>query len=353
MALLAAVKADVNDPPLESDHVAVVMATSGSTGEPRGVLLTAPALTALSAAANGPGRPQWIAALPVTSMGGLNVLVRALAADRAPIVMPSVGGARPFRAEDFRDAVSRATAITEDVRVSLVPAQVARLLSEDAGISALRECTSILVGGGPTRRSLRKAAEDLDIALTATYGSTETAGGCVFDGQPLPGVRVTSSSGSPTEPGLLTVSGPTIALGYRGDPGATAQHFTADGFLTSDLGVVADDGTLTVFGRADDVVIVNGINVSPAAIERVIADLPDVVAAAAVSITEPGAEPRLFAFVEVRESAPDVDDAIRTAVQAALGKVAVPAIRQVPRLPHLPNGKVDRRELQALAAKEG
>jgi len=353
MSLLKAVRADANDPPVEFDDVAVVMATSGSTGSPRGVLLPAAALTAFTDVVNGRGRPQWIAALPVTSMGGLNVLVRALAADREPIVLASIGGAGPFRSEDFAHAVDRALAVTNDARVSVVPAQVARLLSDDVGIEALRRCTTILVGGAATKPSLASAAAGLGIVLTPTYGSTETAGGCVFDGRPLPGVIVTSSSAGPGEAGVLTIAGPSIARGYRGDPLASAQYFTPGGFVTSDLGFVNADGQVTVVGRADDIVIVNGVNVSPAAVERVIGDLPDVVAAAAGAVPSRSGEPQVFAFVEVRDGAPAVHDAIAGAVARSLGKVAVPAIRQVPRLPHLPNGKVDRRQLQAWTTTEG
>jgi O-succinylbenzoic acid--CoA ligase len=353
MALLKAVQADANSIPLESDDVAVVMATSGSTGEPRGVLLSASALMALSDAVNGGGRPQWIAALPVTSMGGMNVLVRALAAGREPIALPSIGGARPFLAEDFGRAVALASAITDDIRVSLVPAQVARLLSDDIGIGALRECATILVGGGPTRPSLHAAAQDLGIGLTTTYGATETAGGCVFNRRPLPGVGVTSSAESASDPGILTITGPTIALGYRADVEATATRFTPAGFVTSDLGYVREDGTVMVIGRADDIVIINGVNVSPAAVDRVIADLPDVVAVATVVVPSTDGEPRLFAFLEVRDAAGSVDDSVREAVHVALGRVAIPVIRHVPRLPHLPNGKVDRRALQSWTTKEG
>lgn len=349
MSLLAAVRADAGDPPLESDDVAVVMATSGSTGNPRGVLLTAAALTSMTAHVNGVGQPQWIAALPVTSMGGMNVLVRALAADRPPVVLPSIGGAQPFSAHDFRDAVVRASSSSDDVRVALVPAQVARLLSDDLGIDALRGCSLILVGGGPTRPSLMSAAAELGITLTTTYGATETAGGCVFAGRPLPGVVVTSSGAAPGEPGVLTISGPSVALGYRSDPEGTASRFTEAGFISTDLGMVAADGTVTVVGRADDIIVINGTNVSPAAIERVVVDLPDVVAAAVVAIDDE--EPRIYAFVQVRDLAPSVADAIREAVITALGKVAAPTVRQVQRLPHLPNGKVDRRELQAWAAR--
>jgi O-succinylbenzoic acid--CoA ligase len=354
MSLLRAVLVGEADPPLESDDVAVVMATSGSTGAPRGVLLTAGQLTAMTTAVNGPGaQPQWIAALPVTSMGGLNVLVRALAAGRDPIALPSLGGAEPFTSRGFHAAVASGTAITDDVRVALVPAQLARLLSDDAGIAALRACTFVLVGGGATRASLLSTAGDLSIAVTTTYGATETAGGCVFDDRPLPGVSVHSTAEAPDGPGILAISGPCVALGYRGLPALTAERFGPGRFLTSDLGVVGPSGTVTVLGRADDVVVIKGVNVSPGAVERVIADLPDIVAAAAVTIDAAAGEPRICAFIEVRDGAPAASQAAAAAVAVALGSIARPwSIRRVARLPHLPNGKVDRLLLQEWARSE-
>ncbi len=345
MTLLAAVRADDPALPLESPDVAVVATTSGSTGAPRGVLLTHAQLTALTDVVNGPGRPQWIAALPVTSMGGLNVLVRALATGREPVVVPSIGGAGPFTDAAFEAAVDVAHQSSDDVRVALVPAQVSRLLASDRGIGALQRCARILVGGAATRPSLRSAASDLGITLTTTYGATETAGGCVFDGRPVPGVTVTADG----EPGTLTVAGPMVALGYRGEPELTRASFGPAGFRTSDLGEVAADGTVTVLGRADDVVIVGGVNVSPLAVERVIADLPDIVAAAVVAAAD--GEARLHAFVEVRDTAAGVEDAVRDEVARRLGRPAVPIVRRVERLPHLPHGKVDRRLLQQWAAE--
>jgi O-succinylbenzoic acid--CoA ligase len=340
-SILRAVRADDPSHPLESDEVAAVIATSGSTGEPRGVLLTASQLNSMSDVVNGAGaRPQWIVALPVTSMGGINVLVRALAADRTPIVMASVGGAAPFTTQAFRDAVALATSVTEDVRVSLVPAQVSRLLTDDATIEALRGCRQVLVGAAPTRPSLLAMARELGISLTTTYGATETSGGCVFDGRPLDGVRVEA-----TEGGILVVRGPNVALGYRADPEATRAGFPDGAFRSPDVGTVAEDGTVTVIGRADDVVIVNGINVSPIAVERVVADLPDVVAAAVVA-TARGGGPVLHVFVEVREAAPDLEAAVEASVEQRLGRAARPGrLWRVPALPHLPNGKVDRRLL--------
>ncbi|MBK9738194.1 MAG: AMP-binding protein [Actinobacteria bacterium] len=346
-SLLRAVRADESAGPLEADDVAVVMATSGSTGEPRGVLLTAGQLTALTTVVNGPGRrPQWIAALPVTSMGGLNVLVRAIATDRPPIALPSLGGAQPFTPRAFHAAVEAAAGASDDVRVSLVPAQLARLLADDAGIAALRGCASVLVGGGATRESLRTTAEDLEVRITSTYGATETSGGCVFDGFPLPGVVVSVASEAPGTPGILTIAGPSVASGYRGEPAATGERFGPRGFITSDLGTVAADGRVTVIGRADDIVVIKGTNVSPGAVERVISDLPDVVAAAAVVTAGPEGEPIVAAFIEVRDGAAGVSTSAAAAVVSALGTAARPAaITEVAHLPHLPNGKVDRRLL--------
>ncbi len=353
MSVLAAVRADDPSVPLESDDVSVVVATSGSTGEPRGVLLTSAQLTAFTAAANGrQAPPLWIVALPVTSIGGLNVLVRALATGNDPVVMPSIGGAEPFTPTGFHQAVTVARGQVSDVRVALVPAQIARLLSAEVGIEALRACTSILVGGAAMRPSLRAMAADLGVMVTTTYGSTETSGGCVFDGMPLPGVVVEALGGT-VGPTVLSISSPSVAAGYRCDPESTRERFDGSTFITSDIGTVSADGRVSVVGRADDIVMINGVNVSPGAVERVLSDLPDVVNAASVSVASPGGEAQIWAFVEIRDSAPNVEERGSAAVVERLGKPARPhRIVCVPRLPHLPNGKVDRRQLQAWARDE-
>lgn len=347
MGILAALRPD--DPSLESDEVAVAIATSGSTGQPRGVLHTSTSLTALDASVNGPGlHPQWVLALPVTSIGGLNVLVRALAADREPVVVPTIGGAAPFTPEAFGDAVRRARRDVDDVRVSLVPAQVARLLSDEVGTDALRQCSRILVGGAALRRSLREVAETLGVTLTSTYGSTETAGGCIYDGCPLPGVEV----GVDEESGTLTVGGPTIALGYRVEPELTRAVFDNGWFRTQDIARIEDDGRVTVIGRADDVVIINGVNVGVSAVEHALADHPDIEAAAVVTVTDPAREPQLHAFAVVRDGAPRALDDARESIAQRLGRVAAPTMHRVGSLPHLPNGKVDRRLLIEWAVSE-
>ena len=363
MSVLEAVRPDDAALPLESDDVAVVMATSGSTGSPRGVLLTAAQLTALTPVVNGRGAhgtaaPLWIAALPVTSMGGLNVLVRALASGQHPVALPSLGGAEPFTPAAFAQAVHVASARSSDVRVALVPAQVARLLTDEAGVDALRACSSILVGGGPMRPSLRQMAGEVGVAVTTTYGATETAGGCVFDGMPLPGVTVAThaADGIVPGPGVLVIESPSVALGYRGEPVLTLHSFDGPRFITTDLGSVEPDGRVHVLGRADDVVVINGVNVSPGAVERVLGDLPDVVSAAVVTVTVTGGsgEPAVCAFVEVRDAAPGIEDVGSAAVVERLGPAARPRmVRRVARLPHLPNGKVDRRLLEQWASEPG
>jgi O-succinylbenzoic acid--CoA ligase len=340
---------------LESDEVAAVIPTSGSTGAPRGVLLSAASLTALTEHVHGldadgrPARPQWVLALPVTSMGGVNVLVRALQAGRDPVIVPSIGGAGPFTAHDFVTAVGSAARVTDDVRVSLVPAQLARLLADEAGIAALQQCREVLVGGAATRASLRESAAALGIRVVTTYGATETAGGCVLDGRPLPGVLLTVDG----DPGPVTIGGPSVALGYRGEPELTRVTFGPDGYRTADLGRLTADGRLAILGRIDDVVVVRGVNVSPSAIEHVAADLPDVAAAAAVVIDDADGEPAVHVFVELRDDASPahVEEAVREAVVTHLGRAARPVVRRVVHLPHLPNGKVDRRLLQEQATQ--
>lgn len=343
--------------PLESDDAAVVLSTSGSTQHPRGVLLSALSLNALSDVVNGASgrgdagaaRPQWVAAIPVTSAGGMNVVMRAWAAQREPIALPSIGGATPFTPELFVDAITRARSVTDDVRVSLVSAQARRLLGDDAGTDALRACAQVLVGGGPLDPLAREAAAGAGVQLTATYGATETAGGCVFDGIALPGVsvRIDAPDG---EQGEVIVAGPTIALGYRMDPVATAARFVDGEFRTGDLGVI-ENGVLRITGRMDDVIVVNGVSVSVVAVESAAKSVPGVEDAVAVAVPT-SAEPRIVVFVIERmdANAGSVDDIVRESVRDQLGSAAVPReVRVLGSFPHLPGGKVDRVALRTAA----
>jgi len=336
-SLVAAVLPDAPDRPLEDDRVAVVACTSGSTGNPQGVLLTTAQLTAMSHVVNN-GDPVWVIAIPVTSIGGLNVLVRSLATTHDPVSVRSLGGAAPFTADVFADAVDSAYAQHDDVRVSIVPAQLARLLDDARGTEALRMCSHVLVGAAATRPDLHERALGSGVRITTTYGSTETSGGCVFDGTPLRGVTVRGTD----QPGQLVIDGPCVALGYRLQPELTRARFTSAGFLTPDLGTVID-GRVTVLGRVDDVVIIKGVNVSASAVEHAAAAATGVRGAAAV--VGGADDPWIGVFVEHSGEGLDVAD-VSQAVIDRLGAAARPRwVRLVDTLPHLPNGKVDHQLL--------
>ncbi len=333
--------------PLESDEVAVVLATSGSMGQPKGVLLTAAGLTALDSVVNG-ANAQWIAALPLHSMGGFNVAVRALASGRDPIAVASLGGAQPFTSAVFADAVKRASGA--QIHVSLVAAQLRRLLADEIGVAALQACALVLIGAGPLAASTRASAQDNQVHLVTSYGMTETSGGCVFDGRPLRGVKVESYSESTS---TLVISGPMLATGYRLEPKLTKLHFTAAGFITSDHGTVDADGFVTILGRADDVININGVNVSAGAVEQVISDIPNVTAVLVLPIAGPSDETAIVAAVET-SSTSTIEAVVKATVQQRLGPAAVPChVIVQTELPMLPNGKVDREVISMIAMQSG
>jgi o-succinylbenzoate---CoA ligase len=319
-------------------HPGVLVATSGSTGEPRLVALPVAALTASAAATatrlGGPAR--WLLALPAEHVAGVQVVVRALLAGAPPVLQDLRSG---FRPADF----AAATAALGPGRrcTSLVPTQLLRLL--DAGgpaLDALRGYAAVLVGGAALDPRLRARAEAAGVRVVATYGMTETAGGCVYDGVPLDGVRVRLDG-----TGRIVLGGPTLAAGYLGRPAETAAAFgtDADGrreFRTGDLGRLVD-GRLEVLGRADDVIVTGGEKVVPAAVERVLAAQPGVRAACVVGL--PDAEWGAIVAAAVVAD-PVVDpDRLRAAVREALGRAAAPRIVQtVDALPLRGIGKPDR-----------
>ncbi|MDR2381342.1 MAG: AMP-binding protein, partial [Bifidobacteriaceae bacterium] len=192
---------------------AVAVPTSGSTGEPQWVALSADALEAgarLSAARLG-GTGNWLLALPPTHIAGINVLVRALFAGRAVVGVPP----GPFTPEAFAAAAAKLPAGPNFT--ALVPTQLRRILDGGGdGIGHLRDFVAVLVGGAGLDAALRARAEAAGVRLVATYGMAETCGGCVYDGQPLDSVAVALSGD-----GVIELSSPTLALGYaNAAPGA-------------------------------------------------------------------------------------------------------------------------------------
>jgi O-succinylbenzoic acid--CoA ligase len=333
-----------NGPPHDSPNpgiaAGVLVATSGSTGRPRLVVLPPAALRASAAATaarlGGPG--QWLLALPADHVAGVQVVIRALLAGAPPVVQDLRGGFRP-------DGFTAATARLRPGRryTSLVPTQVLRLLDAGgAALDALRSFDAVLVGGAALDPGLRARAEAAAVRVVTTYGMTETAGGCVYDGVPLEGVSVR------LDDARIVVGGPTLAAGYLDDPAATAAAFVDGEFRTNDVGRWAD-GRLEVLGRADDVIVTGGEKVAPAAVEHVLAAQPGVRAACVVGLPDPEWGAVVGAALVVDGSpAPDV---LRAAVRGALGRAAVPRVLHVvDALPERGIGKPDRAAVARLLA---
>lgn len=312
--------------------VALLVPTSGSTGAPKLVELTPAALlasaTATHAALGGPG--QWLLAMSPTHIAGVQVLVRSIVAGSDPVVLAS---------DSFRPApfVAATRALTGSRRyTALVPTQLRRLLADPAATAALTRYHAVLVGGAASSTALLGAAVAAGIAVRTTYGMSETAGGCVYDGVPLPGVGIAID-----DTGRIRLTGPTLARGYRQEPQLTAEAFVAGQFLTADAGRI-DQGRLTVLGRLDDVLNTGGHKVHPGAVEAVLGGQPGVRDVVVAGVPDPEWGQAVTAWVVGTADA----GALREAVRDELGAVAVPkAIYRLAAIPLLGSGKPDRRRL--------
>ncbi|MEO7733160.1 MAG: AMP-binding protein [Kofleriaceae bacterium] len=339
-AIFVAADGSAHDLPSEVEQrIALVVESSGSTGRPKRVALGADALLANAAASESAlGAPgQWVLALPTHYIAGLNVLTRSLVAGLDPVVVRGGG----FTAAAF---VQASQEVTHAVRyTALVPAQLATLLEDAEARDRLAEYARVLVGGQATPRALLERAGEHGIRVTRTYGSTETSGGCVYDGQPIGTTAVRIDDGE------VWLGGPSLAEGYLDDAELTAARFpTADGirwFATADSGTW-DGERLSITGRRDDVIISGGLKVSLAAVERVLREQPGFGDAVVVGAPDPrwGEVPVVFT-----ESAAEPSAAI-AAIAEQLGAAARPAsVIRLTALPMLASGKPDRQTLQALA----
>lgn len=343
-AMSAAVEANA---PVPNQDVAVILPTSGSTGEPRGVLLSRAGLLAaghLGAAALG-SAGLWLTALPVTGIGGLLTVTRAVLAGGEPVAWPGVGGAESFRAESFGavadETLRRANSDGVPAYVSLVPTQFARLLDHPDVLETLAGFGAVIVGGAAMARRASEVAESAGIPIVTTYGATETGGGVVYNGVPLPGVDV-----SLNDAGIISIGGPTLALGYRLRPDLDRARFVDDRFITSDLGRWVDD-RLEVVGRTDSVIKVGGVKVSLTAITEALLCHVRVIDALTVAEPDPewGLVPRSYIVADVLPTpgTPEHEDLVADLMRAVgdrLGRASTPRkITLTDNLPQLASGK--------------
>lgn len=359
--VLAAVRPDDASAPLEDDDVAVVIATSGSMGEPRGVLLSGSALIASAKASDarlgGPSR--WVMALPAHHVAGLQVLVRSYLSGLPPIPLESVGGAGHFSASEFANATRAARAVADtdgtQLRTALVPTQLARIVELGTQARhALGAYDAILIGGAAAAHGLIASATSLGARIVTTYGMTETSGGCVYNGTPLAGVAVRIADADNSGVGRIEVSGPMVATGYRLRPELTEATFARSLHRTSDRGLIDGENRLVVVGRVDDVVQVGGINVSVAAVEAAIQEHAFVAEAAVVATGDDQWGSKVTAFVVAIDTQPlSENQIVESVVQRAadvLGAESRPRnVIVMTSLPTLPTGKVDRTTLRTIA----
>ncbi|MEP6695874.1 MAG: AMP-binding protein [Pseudonocardiales bacterium] len=316
--------------------VAVVMATSGSTGAPKGVELTGAALqhsarATLDRVGARPG-DRWLCCLPTAHVGGLQVLVRSLLTGTDPVML-----------ERFAvPAVAAAVASGAVEHLALVPTTLHRLLDAGVDLSRLR---SVLVGGAALSADLLARARPAGVPVVATYGMTETAGGCCYDGLALDGVEV-RLDGS----GRIHFAGPLLARGYRLRPDLTAGSFVDGWLVTPDVGQLEADGRLTVLGRADDVIVSGGVKVAAGAIADLLATHAAVAEASVLARPDPEWGQRVVAVVVPADpTAPPTLAELRAHVSATRTAAAAPAeLVLTDALPVLPSGKIDRLALKGL-----
>jgi len=334
-----------------AEGTAVVVGTSGSTGLPKGVELSAAALlhSARASLARIGARPgeRWLCCLPATHIAGIGVLVRSL-----------VSGTEPVLAEraDAETLVASGCA-----HISLVPTQLRRLLSlTGVDIPTNQVCpqsnistpfagfSSVLLGGAAAPQSLLDAARAASVPVVTTYGMTETCGGCVYDGIPLDGVHIeirdddAHAAAPDGASGRIWIGGPVLFSDYLGyDAGAATLR---DGFFRSgDLGRVADAGRLVVLGRADDVINTGGHKVIPGQVAAALESCPGVREVAVVGQPDPEWGEQVIAVVVPDDAAnPPRLELLRLHVRERLPRYAAPSrVVVVDAVPMLPSGKHD------------
>lgn len=347
-------------PETVAEGIAAVIATSGSSGVPKRVALSGEALRAsaeATAARIGSGR--WLLALPASYVAGLQVVVRSILAGTQPGIIEGRFSPTSF-AETTLDMLrpQGATGAVPDLYTALVPAQIATLLDaadDDTAVrGALMAYRAILVGGQSLPEPLRERAADLGVRVVRTYGSTETSGGCVYDGMPLDIVGVRTVDGE------LRIAGPMLAQEYLGNEPLTERTFERDEhgirwYRTGDLGLI-EDGLVRVRGRADNVIVSGGINISLDRVERIVRRVAGLHEAVVIGVEdERWGEASVIVASRgqaLRRTERDQLAQAREAVAQEVGRHARPTqLFLVDELASLPSGKPDRETIRRTVAE--
>jgi O-succinylbenzoic acid--CoA ligase len=294
---------------------ALVVATSGTTGTPKGVVLTHAAVEASARATTArlavdPARHRWLACLPLNHVGGLSVVTRSLLSSTPCTVLPG-----------YEPAAVQAQS-GPDVMVSLVATALLRTPPHLFH-------TVVLGGSAPP--------DGLPANVVTTYGLTETGSGVVYDGVPLDGVELAVDA----DTGEIRLRGPMLLRAYRD---GTVPLDAGGWFRTGDIGSIGRDGRLAVAGRRSDMIISGGENIWPGPVEDVLRTHPGVADVAVAGRPDPEWGERVVAWVVPTAGGPPPTlDQLRSLVRDELAAYAAPReLIVVATLPRTSIGKVRR-----------
>lgn len=325
------------------DDIALVVSTSGSTGRPKGAMLTPANLISSADATHQAlgGEGQWLLAMPAAYIAGIQVLVRSMVAGVEPAALDL---SRGFNVAEFAARAHELAQTGERTYTALTPMQLAKATSTLQGIDALRTFDAVLVGGAATNPRLLESAAKLRINVVTTYGSSETSGGCVYNGRPIAGARVKIVDGR------IHLGGPMVARSYHSVDSLPLADDLKDGwFRTSDAGSL-EGGVLTVLGRTDNVISSGGLKLHPEVLEAELLRIDGVTAICVIGKEDDRLGQRICAAYTGSASVPDILDALADAEDA--GRIShwqIPKeLKVVAALPQLGPGKVDRAAVKEL-----
>ena len=344
----AAARADLPELPDDERCLAVVQ-TSGSTGQPRGVILSRRAFAAAAAAsAENLGwrdDDRWLIHLPLSHVGGLSIVTRCLMARRAVVIAPARDG---FDPAELAEIIARERVTL----LSLVPTQLIRLLDLEPAWKPPRALRALLLGGAAAPDELVERAERRGVPVLTTYGLTEA---CSQVATQRPGTRLPAGAVGPPLPGVqvrierdeIQVRGAALMTAYHPD----AKSPWEDGWLpTGDLGRFDADGNLYVLGRLREVIISGGENVHPREIEVFLESVPGLQAACVFGVSDP-----VWGEIVSAALVPAQNAVVDLALIASRARGELAAFKRPRRiailaeLPLLPSGKLDRAETRARA----
>jgi O-succinylbenzoic acid--CoA ligase len=338
--------------PVDPSSLFAVVHTSGTTGRPKGAMLTRAAITASAAAsAQNLGwndADRWLACMPLCHIGGLSIVTRCLLA-RAPFILEP-----RFDPGSVLEAIRRDRATL----LSVVPTMLHALLEADRE-NLLARLRAVLVGGAAAPSALLDECARRGVLALTTYGLTEACSQVtsqrprdpftreVGSGKPLAGVdlRIERDPSAPSsEIGRIQIRGPMRMLGYWGGPRAPLPALDpAAWFDTGDLGVLDEEGRLHVFARRTDLIVTGGENVYPAEVEQVIEAVPGVQRALVFGVPDERWGQIVAAAVVLDPARPASLDHLAAELTRGLAAHKRPRrLCAVDALPTTPSGKLDR-----------